>query len=74
MNACAALGSIGTKSLQANAQIVYMLVGKPPQCVLTFDCVQHSVVQGLAARVVGGRADACSAAVGQSVPEVEKRT
>lgn len=34
---------------------------------LTFDGVQNSVVQGLPARVVGRRADACPAAVGQSV-------
>ena len=41
--------------------------------MLTFDRVQHSVVQGLVARVVGGRADACSTAVGQSVPDASKR-
>lgn len=37
--------------------------------MLTFDRMQNSVVQGLAARVIGGRADACSTTVGQSVPD-----
>lgn len=37
--------------------------------MLTFDRVQNSVVQGLPARVVGGGADACSTAVGQSVSD-----
>lgn len=53
-------------------RIVCMLVAKHPRrdqtCSLTFDRMEHSVVQGLAARVVGGRADPGSAAVGQSVP------
>lgn len=60
-----------------HAQIVCMLVGKHPQtdktCTLTFDCMEHSVVQGLAARVIGGRANACPAAVGQSVPDTSKK-
>lgn len=34
---------------------------------LTFDCVQHSVVQRFPTRIVGGGADPCSTAVGQSV-------
>lgn len=41
-------------------------------CTLTFDRMQNSVVQGLAARVIGGRADACSTAVGQSIPDASK--
>lgn len=41
--------------------------------MLTFDCVQNSVVQGLAARVIGGRADASSTTVGQSVPDALKQ-
>ncbi len=61
---------------QANVQIVCMLVGKHPltekTSALTFDRMQNSVVQGLAARVIGGRADACSTAVGQSVPDTSK--
>lgn len=40
--------------------------------MLTFDRMQNSVVQGLAARVIGGRTYACSAAVGQSVPGTTK--
>lgn len=41
-------------------------------CALTFDRMQNSVVQGLTARVIGGRADACSTAVGQSIPDTSK--
>lgn len=37
--------------------------------MLTFDRVQNSVVQGLPAWVVGGGADACSTAVGQSISD-----
>lgn len=37
--------------------------------MLTFDRVQNSVVQGLPAWVIGGGADACSTAVGQSVSD-----
>lgn len=39
---------------------------------LTFDRMQNSIVQGLAAWVIGGRADACSTTVGQSVPDTPK--
>lgn len=42
-------------------------------CTLTFDRMQHSVVQGLAARVIGGRANACSTTVGQSIPDTSKQ-
>lgn len=41
---------------------------KQMNITLTFDCMQNSVVQWLAARVVGRRADACSTTVRQSVP------
>lgn len=39
-----------------------------PHPELTFHSVEDSAVQGLAARVAGGRPDACAAAVGQCVP------
>ena len=41
----------------------------PPERILTLDGVQDAVVQRLAAGVVGGGADAGSAAVCQSAPE-----
>lgn len=37
--------------------------------MLTFNRMQNSVVQGLPAWVIGGGADACSTAVGQSVSD-----
>lgn len=41
--------------------------------MLTFDRMENSVVQGFAARVVGGRADPCPTAVGQSIPDTSKQ-
>ena len=40
----------------------------PPSPPLTFHSVQDAAVQRLAARVAGGRTDACATAVGQRVP------
>lgn len=42
--------------------------------ILTFDRVQHSVVQRFPTRIVGGRANPCSAAIGQGVSMETKRS